>query len=194
MAKLTKADIAFLEWHGIMLSETFDASGLSRSEYGPRMKAEGKVAAFGVTRCARERHSLRYRKGTCLRCFPASIRFLQRADEAGIVYIAHSEQIDRIKIGYSSDQVDNRLKIANYEGLGCAYDWRKIATFKSRSAGRIELNLHAALVSFAEPRLWIRNGKPIYTREVFDCTYDVARAALSALIPAAQRKSIKEHW
>src|SRR5688500_19781785 len=127
MARLTKADLAFLGRHGIPVALTFDASGLSRAVYGPRMKLEGKFAAYGVTRCLRRGHSLRNRHGTCLRCFPASIAFIERANSAAFVYIAQARRSGLLTIGYSADQVDSRLYIATLEGFGACCEWQKRA-------------------------------------------------------------------
>lgn len=190
MAKLTKADIAFLERHGIPLSATFDASGLSRAEYSERMKAEGKFAAYGVTRCSAERHSLRNRHGTCLRCFPASIAFINRAESAGYLYVARSRCSGLIKIGFSSNQVDNRLYIANLEGFAGCYDWTKRATWKSRRAGRVEIAIHQSLSAFAVRRCWPRNGSTVESKEVFKCTLKAAIDAVNSLLTEAERRSI----
>ena len=65
MGRLTKEHLRYLKQHSIDVEETFDASGLKRAEYRPRMKAEGKFVAYGVTRC-QNGHGLRNRYGTCI--------------------------------------------------------------------------------------------------------------------------------
>jgi len=65
LARLTKAHLRYLKHHGIEPEEAFDASGLKRAEYRPRMKAEGKFVAYGVTPC-HNGHALRNRYGNWL--------------------------------------------------------------------------------------------------------------------------------
>lgn len=179
MATLSKADLAFLAHHGIDISKAFDASGLNKAEYGPRMKAEGKLVAYGVRPCTREGHSLRNRHGNCLRCFPSSIRFQARAGEAGYVYLAESMSTKLIKIGFSRDQIANRIYIANLEGFGGFHDWVVKASIESQYAGRIELGTHRYLKDYAHPVLWVRNGLEIKSVEIFKCSFMVAIDALA---------------
>jgi len=171
--------MAFLAHHGIDLSRTFDASGLKKSEYGSRMKVEGKLVAYGVTPCEREGHSLRSRRGNCIRCFPASIRFQERADEAGYVYIAQSPRTKLIKVGFSHDQVENRIDIANWEGFGGCHDWIVRQSQYSSRAGRVEIFVHQRLQPHFMPVQWVRNGRTIETREIFRCALDDAIEALN---------------
>ena len=194
MARLIKADLAFLERHGISTTLTFDASGLPRSVYCERMKAEGKFAAYGVTRCQRGGHSLRSRHGTCLKCFPATIAFIERANAPGYVYIAQSIRSGLLKVGYSGDQVDNRLYIANLEGLGGCYDWDKRVTWKSKKAGRIEIALHQALSAHAVLKTWPRNGAYVETKEIFDCEFETAKTALENLLNERERALVRQYW
>ena len=193
MARLIKADIAFLERHGIPLALTFDAVGLTRSEYGPLMKFQGKFAAYGVTRCQKEGHALRNRHGTCLRCFPATIAYIRRANSPGYVYIAQSKKRRLLKVGYSRDQVDNRLYIANCEAHGGASDWEKRLVSKSKIAGRIEIEVHKSLKEYSVSRAWVRNGKEVEPREIYCCDYEHAKAALESVVTGPERKQIQEY-
>lgn len=91
------------------------------------MKAEGKLVAYGVTRCHRS-HNLRNRYGKCIQCFPATIAFGRRKELSGYIYIAQSVKSDLFKIGFSADVHDNRIYIAKLEGYAGARDWQILLT------------------------------------------------------------------
>jgi predicted GIY-YIG superfamily endonuclease len=184
LVRLTKDQIRFLEKHGIPLSEAFDATGYSRASYSERMRELGKVVAYGVTRCKKSRHSLRSRHGTCIQCFPASIAYARRAYLPGFVYIAQSHINRSLKIGFSGDDPDNRIYIANLEGYGDAWDWRIRRLVWSERAGKIEAATHQELAAYRSDEEWIRNGTLIRTRELFSCSLATAsRALVRNLVP-----------
>ena len=168
MGRLTKEHLRYLKQHSIDVEETFDASGLKRAEYRPRMKAEGKFVAYGVTRC-QIGHGLRNRYGTCIQCFPASIAFARRSELPGYLYIAQSTDVGLFKVGFSSDDPDNRIYIANLEGYGGAWDWRICLTVWSERAGAVEIAAHRSLADFRAERAWVRNGADIVSKEMFGC-------------------------
>ena len=185
MAKLTKEQLRFLARHSIEVSEAFDASGLSRSQYGPRMRDEGKFVAYGVVRCQKGSHSLRSRSGNCIQCFPASIGFSRRATLSGYVYIAQSNMGKLIKIGFSGDP-DDRIYIANLEGYGGAYDWQIRRMVWSDRAGELERALHRDLESYRIDKEWVRNGYTVWTRELFNCALGTASKALGRNLSAGE--------
>ena len=49
MAKLTKDQLQFLKRIGVSINQTFDATGLTKSERELQMKLLGKSVAFGVS-------------------------------------------------------------------------------------------------------------------------------------------------
>jgi hypothetical protein len=177
LARLTQKQIRYLSHHRIGLEETYDASGLKRASYRPRMKAEGKFVAYGVTRC-HNGHSLRNRYGTCIECFPAAIGFARRSELAGYIYLAQSRDIELFKIGFSSDDPDNRIYIANLEGYGGAVDWCIRLRVWSGRAGKIEIATHKSLVEYHADRAWVRNGLDAVATELFNCDLDDAINAL----------------
>ena len=190
MARLTKAHLRYLEHHGIDVDETFDASGLKRAEYRPRMKAEGKFVAYGVTKC-HNGHSLRNRYGTCIECFPASIAFARRSEMSGYLYLAKSADLGLIKVGFSGDDPDNRIYIANLEGYGGAWDWQICLTVWADHAGAKEIAVHQSLADFRAERAWIRNGAGIVAREMFDCELAAGIDALMSQLTAREVQLIE---
>lgn len=190
MARLTNAHLRYLKHHGINVEETFDASGLKRTEYRPRMKAEGKFVAYGVTMC-HNGHSLRNRYGTCIECFPASIAFARRSEMSGYLYLAKSADLGLIKVGFSGDDPDNRIYIANLDGYGGAWDWRICMTVWADHAGAKEIGVHQSLSEFRNERLWTRNGAAVVSKELFDCDLGVAIETLSAHLTAKEQQAIE---
>ena len=83
MAQLTKSQKDFLHHYGIREDETFDASGMSKSEYSAQMRGLGAKIAYGTTPCNAYGHSLRTRAGHCAQCDPRRIVFLNRHDSFG---------------------------------------------------------------------------------------------------------------
>lgn len=190
MARLTKAHLSYMKRHGIEPEEAFDASGLKRAEYRPRMKAEGKFVAYGVTPC-HNGHALRNRYGNCIQCFPASIAFARRSELPGYLYLAQSSDLGLIKIGFSSDDPDNRIYIANLDGYGGAWDWRICMTVWAEHAGAKEIAVHRSLFEFRNERLWIRNGAVVVAKELFDCDLALAIETLAAHLTAREQKAIE---
>lgn len=178
MAKLTARDTIFVEKHGIAVASLFDASGMPTWQWKDRMRAEGKLFAFGV-RCLRG-HSLKSRSGNCIRCNTANITFQLRASRPGFVYIARSAMTKLTKVGFSANDVQNRVYIANLEGYATATDWRVVEEVFSIAAGRLEIEVHKALRERRRPQAWVRNGWECEAHGVYRCTLGEARKALIA--------------
>jgi hypothetical protein len=190
LTRLTNAHLRYLKDHGIEPEEAFDASGLKRAEYRARMKAEGKFVAYGVTPCLNG-HALRNRYGNCIQCSPAAIAFARRSELAGYLYLAQSSDLGLIKVGFSSDDPDNRIYIANLDGYGGTWDWRIYMTVWADHAGAKEIAVHQSLFDFRVERAWVRNGAAVVSKEMFDCDLAVALGALSAHLTARERKTIE---
>ena len=154
------------------------------------MKAEGKFIAYGVTRC-HNGHGLRNRYGTCVECFPATIAFARRSELSGYVYVAESKDIRLFKIGFSGDDPDNRIYIANLDGYGGVGDWTIRLRVKSGRAGAIEIATHRSLVGYRTNRDWIRNGSEVVATELFDCDLEEAIAALMEYLSFAEIQDIE---
>jgi hypothetical protein len=103
MATLTSDEKKFLEYHGIPLSWTFDASGMKKSEYAEAMREEEKLIAYGLNPCPRADHRLRTRNGSCPQCETANIAYALRYLRNAHVYIAGSIEKRLIKVGTSAD-------------------------------------------------------------------------------------------
>jgi len=173
---LTDEEAEFMRHHGIGSEKLYYARGRPRRIYGPIMKANGYIAATQVTRCHRG-HALRDRKGTCLVCFPASMKFLERHSSAGWVYVAYSRAGRIYKVGTSND-LDDRLEQLNIHQYGGHGDWRIVDKCWSDEAGRAEHRVQTLLAEHGVEGDY--GGRPEYCRELFRCNRKVALAALRA--------------
>jgi len=180
LAKLSKAEMVFLNKHKISLGAVFDATGLGPKDYGVSMRALGKAVAFGVTPCKKKGHTLRSRSGSCVVCAPASISFQSRFNTLAYVYIAGSIELNLIKAGYSSE-IEARSFSLNEQNYAGASDWEILFWVKTENAGRIEFNLHSELSKFRCPTTFVRSGKTIDCLETFSCGASTAINVVESL-------------
>lgn len=169
----TNEEIEFLRHHDIELGQVYFARGQPRRVYGPVMKTHGYIAATQVTRCLRG-HALRNRRGACLICNPASMKFLERHHAGGWVYLAYSAAGRLYKVGTSND-LDDRFEQLNIHRYGGQDDWVAIERAWCDEAGRAEHAVQAQLASHAVEGDY--GGRPEYCRELFRCNRRLALAA-----------------
>ena len=113
MAKLTSEQLAFLNCHGVSISEVYDATGMRRKHYYSDMKLLEMRVAIGVTPCTNKGHTMRNRNGRCVQCNPASFAFERRYEQEAFVYIAGSIRKKIIKVGAIRDSCHSREEILN---------------------------------------------------------------------------------
>lgn len=174
--RLTHEEAAFLAHHGIAADKVYDAEGTKRSVYGPVMREKGYVAAVNVTRCIHG-HALRDRKGKCLVCNPAILKFRERHTAAGWVYLAYSRAGRIYKVGSSAD-IDDRFEQLNIHRYGGRDDWQLVEQCWCAEAGRSEHNVQSLLAEHGVEGDY--GGRPEYCRELYRCNRKVALAALRA--------------
>jgi uncharacterized protein (DUF2147 family) len=199
MAKLSAKQRDFLKRHKIPLSRTFDATGLSTSDYKQRMKALDKWIAYGVTECQRAGHTLRTRAGHCIQCDIKKIAYLKRHQEDGEIYVAYSARGKIVKVGTSKKSATVRVNGMNSDNYGGCCDWTIVYIVAAAQAGRIESKAHRALAEHSISASYNKNGKTTKCRELFSCSVVVAKRAImdalglraSGTIRAAQRKTEK---
>ncbi len=177
MTRPNDEQIEFFLRHQIPLSQVFDATGYSRSEYEAIMSELGMIVAIGVSPCARAGHTIRTRAGHCVQCGTHNLAFLRRFDDAGYVYVASSESLRLVKVGTTSD-ADARLSTLNYFGYGGTYDWAMQFVRHCPRAGRIEFLAQQELWRYVVWRDYEKQGESVRCQELFSCT---ARVAISAV-------------
>ena len=165
--QLTKIQSNFIYRHGIDVAKVFDATGLSKTEYGELMKEGGYVLAVGVTRCRKGNHSLRTRAGHCAICNPASIAFQSRQEISGDLYVLYSSSKRLVKVGVAGD-AEERVVSANKQSYGNVDDWKLKFTVKVNNAG----------AKFKKPRQFIKDGQYVLAQEIFSCSIKHAIAAI----------------
>lgn len=106
MAELSAEQEAYLERHGVALSEVLDASGMRTKKYKALMTLLDKRIAIGVTPCGSGGHTMRDSAGRCVECNPASFAFHNRYRQNAYVYVAGSKQKQIIKVGFSESPQD----------------------------------------------------------------------------------------
>lgn len=173
MSDISAEQLAFLDSQGISLSQVFDATGMSRSEYREAMKHLDMCLAVGVTPCEKGGHRIRTRSGHCAQCEPANIAFQNRYSQLGYAYIAISQSCDLIKIGCTSD-VPDRMRNLNGMGYGGIKDWQWLHAFYVFDCGRVEYNTQLNLRIYRVPRTYIRDGKEVNCLETFKLRHEEA--------------------
>ena len=184
MTNLTSEQKEFLSSYGINENEIFNASGLRREEYSVIMRANDFKAAYGVTPCKKNNHSLRNRSGNCLQCYPASIGYEKNHNRGGYVYIAQSKTGEIIKIG-TTENILARTKTLNEQKYGSQSDWTiPVAREVSKNCGKIEKALHAELKQFYVFGHYFKDGKNQSTYELFEYPIGSATQLLDEIIDA----------
>jgi hypothetical protein len=184
MTRLTKDQKDFLKLYGIDFSSVFDATGLGTSEWKAEMRESGALVAVGVTRCAKQGHSMRTRAGHCVMCRPSNLSFQFRWRASGEVYIAYSRSTRLVKIGVatSSRGAEGRVLTLKKQRYAEVYDWELWHIETVIDAGRVENAVHQCLAKYRKSRTFLRGGKTELAQEVFSCTPAAAKRAITRAI------------
>ena len=133
---LTREQLHFLHSQDLSEEDTFDALGMTQSTYYPIMKKANKLIAYNTKPC-KNGHTMRTRSGHCPQCNTAYLKFIQRSNDGGFVYIAISQRSKLCKVGLTHaiavrEESLNRTYYANLD------DWNIRFAIKSEYAGKIE--------------------------------------------------------
>ena len=173
--------LEFIKKHKITPDELFDATGLTRTQYGTIMGQQGKILAFGVTPCDKFGHTLRTRKGHCVQCSPMVLAIMRRQVAIGFVYIAGSLTERIIKIGYTENK-NGRQESINRTKYGKIADWVMLCTAECENAGKIEDEVNALLSKYLSTKKYDHDGHSQRTYELFTCGYLTAVKALKDVL------------
>lgn len=166
MALLSDDQLHFLMSQGIPLSQVFDATGLTRSQYKEKMRELGMLVALGTTPCTAGGHTLRTRSGHCIQCGTHNLAFLKRFEEPGFVYVLTSPTKRLVKVG-TTGEVQQRLKSLRGYGYGGASDWELSFSLYSEKAGRVECQVHERLAQWRVHAKYWRDGASVDCQELF---------------------------
>lgn len=84
---LTKEEKEFIKYHGLALSEIYDARGEVQSVYHDKAK---KLGCLWVINSCQKGHRLKARSGHCIVCNTSRISFQRRQSQTGLLYLAVS--------------------------------------------------------------------------------------------------------
>ncbi len=183
MARLTSAQIEFLQSQGLAAEDMFDAENMSKRQREAEMETQGKRFYFGGAPCRKAGHTLRTKPGHCIQCETKQIAFAKRHSSSARVYVAGSLKGQRTKIG-SAESIDSRLVRLRSDVYGGLDDWEMLAaTTTLANAGQIEANAQKALHGFQYTSVYMKAGHAQEAREMFTCAFPGAAQALINALP-----------
>ena len=173
---LTREQLLFLQSQGLSEKDTFDALGMAQSTYYPIMKRANKLIAYNTIPC-KNGHTMRTRSGHCPQCNTAYLRFIQRSNEGGFVYIAISQRGKLCKVGFTHaievrEESLNRTYYANFD------DWVIRFAIKSECAGKIEELVKMKLHPHSYQLEYFHDGKMQIATELLNCDFKKAKSII----------------
>ncbi len=169
MINLTVEQRAFLVSQGLSEKDLFNAQGMTQSEYYPIMKKQNKLIAYNTPPC-KNGHTLRTRSGHCPQCNTAYLRFSQRSNEKGYVYVAASLKGKITKVGFTS-AIPTRAESLNRTNYANLDDWQILFAVQSDNAGKIEEAVKSTLYQYADTLDYSHDGKLQSASELLRCNY-----------------------
>lgn len=166
---LTSEQEKILNSQGLSKNDLFNALGMTQSEYYPIMKRNNKLIAYNTPPC-KNGHTMRTRSGHCPQCNTAYLRFSQRSNEAGYVYIAASLQGRISKVGFTS-AIPTRAESLNRTSYANFNDWKILFAIQSDKAGKIEDTVKSTLCKYADTLDYDHDGKSQSASELLRCNY-----------------------
>jgi hypothetical protein len=181
---LTKTQESFIKKHKIPADLLFDAQGEGMTEeLKERMSETNTVFAYNTVGCTKDdNHNFKTIGGHCPQCETGKIALLLREHEAGFIYIAGSRKGTLIKVGSTSNIID-RIKSLNmpktrYAGFD---DWVLLYDARTATQGRSERKIQQKLSENKVNYLVEKSGKATDSGELYRCSYNKAKDAITAL-------------
>jgi hypothetical protein len=173
----TDDELAFLEKRGIPLDQVFDGRRLAHPQRRLKMKALEKKYTLISDGCKNAGHRLYDRTNHCIQCRTQTMHHGGLHDKEGDIYIAGSRTRSLLKIGFSEDASQDRIKRLVREGYANATDWVLLYRRRFRNAGRVESGARTKLKRCKVEVRFTRRGKTSKTDadELFTCNYACAR-------------------
>jgi hypothetical protein len=173
MAKLTQEQIDFLEAVGVSLDQTFNATGLPKRIYSEIMKRDDLTVAYGVTACLNGGHKLRTRSGHCIQCNTANLRFQERHNESGFLYLAECEDAEILKIGVAQNIVSRQSSLRQ-QGYGGFTEWKIVFSQWIENSGEVEKSIHREIARFRIMAEYHKEGRMQFAYELFEISKKAA--------------------
>jgi len=207
MSELSDEQKKFLSAQGIPDELLFNANGQSMSAIMKEtMKQKGKVFAYNAVPCKEAGHTLRTRAGHCIQCDTSKIAYMLRHVKFGTVYIAGSVKGRLIKVGFTENTENKEGRIEQLKNSKAGYggfdDWEMLFSAKCMNAGAVESSIQALLRKYEIPYTYKHDNHLQTTSELFKCSYQTAKKALSEVqerdgvqfIDTLERKLILQNY
>lgn len=186
----TKDQQQFLDHHKIPSSQVLDGSVHSKDAIQKLMKEGDYVVVVGVKPCEKAKHTMRLKSGHCVQCNPQNLGFRGNFYRPGSVYILHSQATKLVKVGSTSQGLNERVKKLNAVRYGRTSDWTMIANQEFNEAGLVEFAIHSALRAHRVTGSYDGQSRDGECHEIFNCSTSVALAALHS---AASQITTRPH-
>jgi hypothetical protein len=177
---LTTEHFEYLRQIEVPPSAVMDARHMKRAAYQAELKRQEKGLAYVTEPCGKG-HSLRLRlvSGHCAQCSSVGLSIWKTRHKPGVVYIAFSRSLGAYKVG-SAQSASDRADGLNRDGYAGATDWRVPYRRRFSKAGLVESRAQTALAAWKAEKTYTRrgHGTTVKASEVFECSYDVVRAAV----------------
>ena len=180
---LTEEEKAFIKKQGLSPSDFYDARGEHINDYHDKAKRLG--CHFVINNYCMSGHRLKTRKGSCIMCRPASISFMKRESNKGIVYIAKNGYYCKVGMIENRRKTERDLLIhrefqLNSEGgYGGMTGWKIVKSWQlDKNAGRIEREAHLLLQDSKAEELYWYSGELRTANELFKCSLKIAEEAV----------------
>ena len=170
----------FFDRHKIPTSQVIDATGITGKRLRELMAKESYVVAVNTNPCSTGGHTMKLKDGHCAQCNSQNLGFKANFYRPGSVYVLYSQATQLIKIGSTEAPLQSRIRKLNDVRYAETNDWELIGSQDFVAAGKIEFSVHKALRNYRLKGNYNGQSRDGECNELFDCTSQVALAALKA--------------
>lgn len=184
---LEQSEILFLSECKIPLRQVYDLQSKSVSECSEAMVARGALFGFNAESCTKGLgHSLVSRKGHCIQCDPAKVGFMRRNSDKGDIYLVGSLELSLLKIGTTTNSIQESIAALNSQQYAGAGDWEKLMVAREvPRIGEIEFKIHTKLAKHRVFGMYFEttDGERLESDELFSSSLATAINVFEATIP-----------
>lgn len=111
---------------------------------------------------------IRSRSGHCVVCDVTRIAFVKRSFKYGFLYLFGSKSKQFLKLGMTTEKIENRLQKLKSRQVGGTQDWEVSLTLKVDNTNLHEFNLHKILKEYKVNSSFYQGTE---SKELFRCSY-----------------------
>jgi|SRR5690606_15732182 len=157
----------FISDHQISEKILVNANGKTVNSIKYWMKENEIFFVYNTTPC-KNGHNIRSRSGHCIVCDVTRIAFVKRSFKNGHLYLFGSKSKQFIKLGMTTENIEDRLQKLNSRGVGGVNDWVVLLSFKVDNTNLHEFNLHKILSPYQVKKSYYQETE---SKEIFRCSY-----------------------